>query len=160
MATSPQKFSLRKQINSNKVKFTVKLFLLNIAPRFIDNCDARHNCFTHIILPTESPETMKNNSMCKASNTSLADGFPAGKDGKDICSFPWGGQAVTVLKRLKAEEVEELVCFKKRQNQKALSPFTSVEQLDLSCASPRHLIRFFVLCKPSKGLEISAVRQE
>lgn len=69
-------------------------------------------------------------------------GFQQWKHGEDICSFCWGGEAVRVLKRLHAEEVKELVCFKKQQNQMAFYHFTSVEQLNLPCASSNHFTRF------------------
>lgn len=69
-------------------------------------------------------------------------GFQQSKHVEDICSFWWGGDAVTTLKRLHGEEAKEVICFKKSQNQMDFYEFTSVEQLNIPCASSSLFIRF------------------
>lgn len=69
-------------------------------------------------------------------------GFQQCKHVEDICSFWWGGDAVTTLKRLHGEEAKEVICFKNSQNQMDFYEFTSVEQLNLPCASSSPFIGF------------------
>lgn len=115
LTTSSQKCNSRKQISNNKVKFSIKLFLLNFPILFTTVM-----LFAVALLASFYPQRAlrkgKKKNCTKPRMHLLQMGFQQWAHGEGICSFCWGGEAVTVLKRRHAEEVNELVCFKTRQN--------------------------------------------